>query len=118
LISFFASSWGSFGSGSLSEWVQAFFLHPTLFSFSLAAFFPCFRRFRHAFSFLPAVFCLSPLTHSSLFTFVTAEVFPRQLAIAAKPGIQLAVLNVPIKKLQGFKSGDLGGPSESCLIAK
>jgi hypothetical protein len=51
-----------------------------------------------------------------LFTFVIAELFPRLLAIAAKPG--LAVLNAPIKKLQGFKSGDLGGPSESCLIAK
>jgi hypothetical protein len=73
LISFFASTWGSFGSGTLSEWVQAFFRHPTLFSFSLAAFFPCFRRFRHAFSFLPAVFCLLPLTHSSLFcTFSTS----------------------------------------------
>jgi hypothetical protein len=80
LIYFFASTWGSFGSGTLSEWVQTFF------SFSLAAFFPCFRRFRHALSFLPAVFSLSPLTHSSLFTFAIAALFPRLLAIAAKPG--------------------------------
>jgi hypothetical protein len=86
LISFFASTWGSFGSGTLSEWVQTFFRHPTLFSFSLAAFFPWFRRFRHALSFLPAVFSLSPLTHSSLFTFAIAALFPRLLAIAAKPG--------------------------------
>jgi hypothetical protein len=36
LTSFFASTWGSLGSGTLSDWVQAFFRHPTLFSFSLA----------------------------------------------------------------------------------
>jgi hypothetical protein len=52
LFSFFATTWGSSRTGTLSEWVCAFFRRPTFFSFSLAAFFPYFRRFRHPLCFL------------------------------------------------------------------
>jgi hypothetical protein len=74
-ISFFASTGGSYRSGTLSERVRVFFRRPTLFSFSLAASFPCFWRFRHALSFLLSPFWLSPLTHSLLFTLVISTLF-------------------------------------------